>query len=1046
MELRLSNKSSIMKQCLLTLLTIFMTGTMFGQDLIWSDDFEDTGSPSSGVRTPSNNIGLGDPSTLYFKRTTNSQIDASFGSYTGLSGTTFWAGENHGGLFGAGNEEQNIVFSSINISGKTGLTFKGLFAANNQSAAFENMALGFSHSDYMIVEYAIDGGAYLPLFNFFANNNTASGANNKALAEDTNNDGIGDGTLLTTNFTTFTKAIVGTGTTLRLRIRSSSNGGNEEMAFDNFQLLADACVPPVVTANPPNRFICVGGNTTFGISATGATAYQWQVDSGSGFSNVSNGGVYSGATTTTLSITAATAAMAGYVYRCVAINGTASCSANSNGATLSISNMITSGSLSNVSCNGGTNGAAAVSVAGGATPYSYSWSPSGGNGSVATGLAAGTYTVTITDNIGCETTRSFTITQPTAPLSASGSVIANVSCRNGNDGALDLTVSGGTAPYTYAWSNGATTQDLSGLTAGTYNVTVTDNNGCTTTKSVTIIQPSALTATSSPTNVSCNASSNGTIDLTVWGGNLPYTYAWSNGATTQDLSGLTAGTYNVTVTDNNGCITTESVTITEPSALTAASSQTNVSCNGSSNGDINLTVSGGNAPYTYAWNNGATTDDLNGLTAGTYNVTFTDNNGCTTTESVTITEPRVLAASSSQTNGNCNGSSNGAIDLTVSGGNAPYTYTWDNGATTQDLAGLTAGTYNVTVTDNNGCTTTESVTITEPSALIAASSQTNVNTYGDNDGTIDLTVSGGTAPYTYTWDNGATTQDLSGLTAGTYNVTVTDNNGCMETVAVDITEPAAPVAALDQIIINGTLYTNPSDTLFYTIDCVNTTTSVTLDLVPAVGATMDTPDHITIAVPSSGTYTQNVTVTSGDGFSTKEYQIIIEKRADFETLVVQKFNNLLLVNNNPATNGGYSFVSYQWYKNGIPLGNGQYYSAGDNATDLLDENATYSVQMITSDGKTIRSCEQTISLRPQSGMVLYPTMVGPGGTVTLSAPENSTNDRLETQVFDLSGGLIRVHNAMGKEAQIVLPQIPPGVYLVKGQSEKGSKTFKIIVK
>ncbi|MBR9855852.1 MAG: T9SS type A sorting domain-containing protein, partial [Algicola sp.] len=405
-----------------------------------------------------------------------------------------------------------------------------------------------------------------------------------------------------------------------------------------------------------------------------------------------------------------------------------------------------------------------------------------------------------------------------------------------------------------------------------------------------------------------------------------------------------------------------------------------------------------------------------------------------------------LAATSSQTNVNCNSGSNGAIDLTVSGGTAPYTYVWSNGATTQDLSGLTAGTYNVTVTDANGCTTTENVTITEPSALIATSSQTNVSTYGDNNGTIDLTVSGGTAPYTYAWNNGATTEDLTGLTVGTYNVTVTDANSCMETVTVNITEPAAPVAALDQITINGTVYNDPIDALFYTIGCGNTVSSVTLDLIPAVGATMDTPDHITIAVPSLGTYTQNITVTSGDGLSSKEYRIIIEKRADFDTFVVQKFNNLLLVNNNPATNGGHSFVSYQWYRNGMPAGNGQYYSAGDNASDLLNENDTYSVQVTTSDGKTISTCEQTISLKAESGMVLYPTMVGSGGTVTLSAPTNGGNDLLETHVFNLSGGLIKVHTAKGKETQIVLPQVPPGIYLVRGTGQTGSKTFKIIVR
>ncbi len=530
-------------------------------------------------------------------------------------------------------KNRTLFFSSINISGKTGLIFKGLFAANNQSAAFENMMLGHSHSDYIIVEYNIDGGAYQPLIKFFSNNNTASGADNKTLAEDTNNDGIGDGTLLSANFTTFTKTIAGTGTTLTLRVRCSSNASNEEMAIDNFQLLADACVPPVITANPPNRFICSGGNTTFGISATGATAYQWQVDSGSGFSTVSDGGVYSGATTTTLTITGATAAMTGYTYRCVAINGSGGCSTNSNGATLSISNIITAGSKSDATCNGVANGAAAVSASGGATPYSYSWSPSGGTGSVATGLPAGSYTVTVTDNIGCTATRSYTIAQPAA-LIAVANTQTNVSCNGGTNGTASVSVSGGTTGYTYDWTgtpNGDGTASVTGLSAGAISCTVTDANGCTASVNFTITEPTALTATAdAQTNVSCNGGSNGAASVSVSGGEGTYSYNWTPGNPAGDgtasVTGLNAGTWTCTVTDANSCTASVNLTITEPTALTAtADVQTNVSCNGGSNGTASVSVSGGEGTYSYNWTPGNPAGDgtasVTGLSAGTWTCT-----------------------------------------------------------------------------------------------------------------------------------------------------------------------------------------------------------------------------------------------------------------------------------------------------------------------------------------------------------------------------------------------------------------------------------------
>ena len=457
-------------------------------------------------------------------------------------------------------------------------------------------------------------------------------------------------------------------------------------------------------------------------------------------------------------------------------------------------------SQTNVLCRGNSTGAINITASGGTGAFTYDWADVAGTSNTEdrTALVAGTYTITVTDANGCSTAPlSVTITQPAAALARSLTQ-TNILCFGNSTGAIDLTVTGGTSPYTYLWSNAATTQDLTGLAAGTYSVTITDANSCTHTISTTITQPTAALARSlTQTNVLCFGNSTGAIDLTVTGGTSPYTYAWSNAATTQDLTGLAAGTYSVTITDANSCTQTISTTITQPTAALARSlTQTNVLCFGNSTGAIDLTVSGGTSPYTYAWSNAATTQDLTGLAAGTYSVTITDANSCTHTISTIITQPTAaLARSLTQTNVLCFGNSTGAIDLTVTGGTSPYTYAWSNAATTQDLTGLAAGTYSVTITDANSCTQTISTTITQPTAALARSlTQTNVLCFGNSTGAIDLTVSGGTSPYTYAWSNAATTQDLTGLTAGAYSVTITDANGCTQTISTTITQPTASLA------------------------------------------------------------------------------------------------------------------------------------------------------------------------------------------------------------------------------------------------------------
>ena len=454
-------------------------------------------------------------------------------------------------------------------------------------------------------------------------------------------------------------------------------------------------------------------------------------------------------------------------------------------------------------CNGASTGSIDLTVTGGISPYTYAWT-GGATTQDRSGLASGTYTVTVTDANTCTKTLSIAIGQPTVIGLTETHV--NVLCNGASTGSIDLSVSGGTGAYTYSWTGGVTTQDRSGLVTGTYTVTVTDANACTKTLSVSISEPTTIVLTETHVNVLCNGASTGSIDLTVSGGTGAYTYSWTGGATTQDRSGLVAGTYTVTVTDANACTKSLSTTITEPPVIVLTETHVDVLCNGALTGSIDLTVSGGVSPYTYAWTGGATTQDRSGLAAGTYTVTVTDANACTKTLSASITETTVVVLTETHVNILCNGSATGSIDLTVSGGVSPYTYSWTGGATTQDRSGLAAGTYTVTVTDANACTKSLSVTITQPTAIVLTETHVNVLCNGNTTGSIDLTVSGGTGAYTYSWTGGATTQDRSGLAAGTYTVTVTDANACTKTLSTTITEPATIVLTETHVnvLCNGT--------------------------------------------------------------------------------------------------------------------------------------------------------------------------------------------------------------------------------------------------
>ncbi len=510
-----------------------------------------------------------------------------------------------------------------------------------------------------------------------------------------------------------------------------------------------------------------------------------------------------------------------YIVTITDVNG---CTASSS-ATITQTNSLTSSItvISHENCNGGISGSVTATSTGGSSPYTYSWSPTGGSSATASGLSAGSYTVHVTDHNGCTASHTVTITQPSI-LSTTASVTTEVSCNGGSTGKASATTSGGSSPYTYSWSpNGGSNVTASALSAGSYTVHVTDHNGCTVSHTVTITQPSILsTIASVTTEVSCNGGSTGKASATTSGGSSPYTYSWSpNGGSNVTASALSAGSYTVHVTDHNGCTVSHTVTITQPSILnTTASVTTEVSCNGGSTGKASATISGGSSPYTYSWSpRGGSNAAASGLSAGTYTVHITDHSGCTTSHTVTITQPSILSVSANIiTEVSCNGGSTGKASTTISGGSSPYTYSWSpRGGSNAAASGLSAGTYTVHITDHSGCTTSHTVTITQPSLLSASiSSSSCIN----GRITAAMTTLGGVAPYTYSWSPcGLTKATVSGLSAGTYVIKVTDHNGCSVTVSDKLScgsLTASPVQPSDSVAtqccpaVNINLYPNPN--------------------------------------------------------------------------------------------------------------------------------------------------------------------------------------------------------------------------------------------
>ena len=456
-------------------------------------------------------------------------------------------------------------------------------------------------------------------------------------------------------------------------------------------------------------------------------------------------------------------------------------------------------------CNGDCNGVASSVPTGGNGSYTWLWNdPTSQTNPAAVNLCAGIYSVTVTDGNGCTGVGSVIVNDPV--ILDVTTAFSDASCNAFCDGTATAFPTGGLAPYTYQWDDPAaqTTQIASGLCAGTYNLTVVDASGCTFGPiTVTINEPQAITGNISSTAIDCFGNCNGTATLAIAGGSSPFTFLWDDPLTQTSAiaTNLCDGTYNVVATDINGCNSTPfSISIAEPIALTVSVIGTNPDCSGLCNGNADATIIGGTTPYSILWDDPSsqTTSLASNLCAGTFNIDVTDANGCVQSGSAILTAPIGITSNSTFTDETCFELCDGSATVNPSGGTLPYTVVWSDGSSTNTISNLCAGTYDVDITDANGCNTSETITI-DPSIEITSTFTFANSTCGSCIGSALVTPAGGVPGYTYQWDaaaGGGTSQNISNLCAGVFAVDITDAAGCTETVGVSISDNNAELVTI----------------------------------------------------------------------------------------------------------------------------------------------------------------------------------------------------------------------------------------------------------
>lgn len=609
--------------------------------------------------------------------------------------------------------------------------------------------------------------------------------------------------------------------------------------------------------------------------------------------------------------------------------------------------------VQNALCFGGT-GSATVSASGGTGPYSYTWMPGNLTGSMQTNLNPGTvYTITAKDNNACTGTVTLSITQPSSITTVFS--VQNATCTAAN-GAVTVTPSGGTAPYTYTWlPTGGNSSIANGLPAGNYSVVIKDANNCSITSTVSIPSSTQIINTSvNIQNASCSTPGSATVTPT--GGTTPYSYTWiPAGGNASVATGLSIGNYTVSITDNFGCSTFTTLTIGGTGIAIAGIQTQSVTCYGGSNGSATVSVTGGNTPYSYTWSPAVSTNSFaSNLSAGSYTVYIQDNASCTATMVVNITQAPDFTISVNSNSVNCNGGANGTATVNVSGGTPAYSYTWQpTGGNSYTATNLSSGSYTVNIMDANSCNTTATLNIVQPSALTV--NITSTNNCGGN-ATATVNVSGGTAPYSYTWlPSGGNGQVATNLPPGNYTVYVNDNNGCSAS----------------------SVFTVSSTNLSYTIttDSANCYGSATGSATVTVGGGVSPYTYTWL--PSGGN--SNIATNLSAGI----YSVQISDASACSITVTLSIlqpssitlnvtpNSSICINSNitltASANGGNGGYSYNWNPGSII----------NNGTLNVSPTSTSVYSVTATDGKGCSSSVYTIQV------FVYPNLSAIGNTVTV---------------------------------------------------------------
>ncbi|HWB62547.1 MAG TPA: gliding motility-associated C-terminal domain-containing protein, partial [Chitinophagales bacterium] len=649
---------------------------------------------------------------------------------------------------------------------------------------------------------------------------------------------------------------------------------------------------PLITITNQTNVSCYGGdNGSVTLSATNGHqpyAYHW--------SDNQTTATASGLTTGNYTVT---------------VTDTLLCHSSATASVSQPTQLTASENHTDINCYGDSTGAISISASGATPPYAYSWADGAWPQNRAN-LAAGNYIVTVTDSNACSVSLTMNLSQPVATLSLSATHV-DVSCFGGADGAINTNATGGTLTYSYLWGDGNTNPDRNNLSVGIYTITVTDNHLCTDTATITVTGPPLLSVTENHTNVNCYGTSTGAINVTPNGGTPAYSYTWSDGMNTQNRTGLSAATYNITVSDSYNCTVSIATTITQPTQLTITGTSTNVQCNGGEDGSITITPSGGVLPYSFLWADNSTSQNRTGLVSGSYSVALTDSNACNATFITTITEPTALLPVASATEISCNGMADGAINLTITGGAPSYSFLWSNASSTQNLSGLTAGTYNVTITDSHLCTVTATAQVIEPPVLSVSNVYDNP-TCADNtpDGNMTITATGGTPAYRFAWADGSTGDNRTNLTAGTYNITVSDANNCSVSTSAILeyqfqfsltTQPDVTIKLGESVALAYTVTGNPGNySIIWNPDgalncntCASPvakpiyTTSYQVQITNNAGCSASGEITVTV-VPEHDIFIPNVFSPNGDG--NNDFFTVYGKKETWKQFSIEIFNRI----------------------------------------------------------------------------------------------------------------------------------------------------------